>query len=459
MNAETKIQTTPHSIELEQQILGNLMANNDLFERVAGITTPEHFYEPTHGAIFRTIAARLDRDHVANAVTVASDLSQNESLQELGGASYLARLVGASMSSAALKDYARDLEALWQRRTLLQALEGAVNTVREETDAETAKGAVEAVLTALPERDGRESSVSATAAFTETLAGISRAYQGEGISISTGLEDLDKRLGGFWAENLIVLAGRPSMGKSAVAMELVVNAAKAGNFVAMVSLEMSNSELMERVVGAETRIDYEKLRRGDLTENEMRKVVESSAAIKDLPLFIVPPHVRDIGAIHAALKNIKRRQGRLDMVVVDYLQLIVSKGQSPNERVSEITRQLKALAKVFQVPVVALSQLSRAPELRDNKRPMLSDLRDSGSIEQDADVVLFCYRDEYYLQREQPPKKADERADYEAALSASRNKMEIITAKQRMGPIGIDRVGCHLPTNRFWNLSETQEMF
>lgn len=458
MNAATAFQTEPHSIEMEQQLLGALLVNNDLLSRISGITTRDHFYEPIHGDIFTHIAGRIDKDHVATVTTIASAMEMHAGLKELGGGQYLVRLAGASMMTSGITDYARDLEALWQRRTLLRALEGAKDAVLGENDPEIAKAGVEAVLMALPERDGQESSVSATKAMTETVMSINRAYSGEQVSVPTGIAVLDTRLGGFWKQNLVIVAGRPSMGKSALALEFAIKAADAGRIVGFVSLEMSNTELMERVIGAKSKIDYEKLRRGDLTEGEMRKVVDVARGNQNMPMFIVPPHVRDIAAIHSALKTIKKRQGRLDLVVVDYLQLIRAKGNSANERVSEVTQGLKALAKLLDAPVIALSQLSRAVEGRDNKRPVLSDLRDSGSIEQDADVVMFCYREEYYLAREQPPEKDGARADYESALLASRNKMEVITAKQRMGSIGTDRIGCHMPTNRFWDV-EKQEGF
>jgi len=458
MNAETSFQTDPHSIELEQQLLGALLVNNDLLHRISGITRRDHFFEPVHADIFAHIVGRIEKDHIATVNTIASGMAAHEGLKELGGGQYLVRLAGASIMSSGIADYARDIEALWQRRMLLRALEGAKDAVLGDNDPEVAKAGIEAVLMALPERDGQESSVSALKAMTETVRSINRAYSGEQVSVPTGLGALDRRLGGFWKQNLVIVAGRPSMGKSALALEFAIKAADAGRFVGFVSLEMSNTELMERVIGAKTRIDYEKLRRGDLTEDEMRKVVGIAQESQDMPLFIVPPHVRDIAAIHSALKTVKKRQGRLDLVVVDYLQLIRSRGNNANERVSEITRGLKALAKLLDVPIIALSQLSRAVEGRDNKRPVLSDLRDSGSIEQDADVVMFCYREEYYLAREHPPEKDGARADYEAALAASRNKMEIITAKQRMGSIGTDRVGCHMPTNRFWE-NEEQDNF
>ena len=459
MNVNATFDIEPHSTELEQQILGALLSNNDLLARIGGITTPEHFHDPTHEDIFRNICARIGRDHIATATTVASDMAQHEGLKGLGGGKYLARLVGASISSFAIADYASDLEALWRRRTLLGALREAQEAVLGQSDPDVAVAGLEAVLMGLPERDGQESSVSALKAMTQTVMSINRAYSGEQVSVPTGIVAIDKRHGGFWKQNLVIVAGRPSMGKSALALEFAIRAADAGRFVGFVSLEMSNTELMERIIGAKTRIDYEKLRRGAIEEADMRKVVEVAKQAQDMPMFIVPPHVRDIAAIHSALKQIKKRQGRLDLVVVDYLQLIRARGNNANERVSEVTQGLKALAKLLDVPVIALSQLSRAVEGRDNKRPVLSDLRDSGSIEQDADVVMFCYREEYYLAREQPPEKDGARADYEAALAASRNKMEIITAKQRMGSIGTDRVGCHMPTNRFWDFEEQETMF
>lgn len=457
MNAMSEIDQSPHSIELEQQILGALMGNNDLAGKVANLKA-EHFYDPVHADIFSNVMARIARDHLASPVTVATDFAMHAGLQDLGGAKYLAKLVGASISSFAVADYARELEGLWQRRTLADALYEARNGVLASPDPEVAKSAVEAILGALPESEGRESSLSMTKAVTQTFQSINDAYHGEFQGVSTGFVDLDKRLAGFFPANLILLAGRPSMGKTALGLAFAVNAARAGKKVAIWSLEMSASELTERVVGAAARVDYEKYRRGTITEAEFRKTGEVVREIHNLPMQIIPDHIRDIPAGYSAIKSVKKALGGLDFVLVDYLQLIRSKGINANERVSEVSAQLKGIAKMLGAPVVALSQLSRAVESRDDKHPILSDLRDSGSLEQDADVVLFCYRHEYYLSRQTPPDSAEKRADWEAELSACRGKMEVITAKQRMGPIGVDLIGAHMPTNRFWDLS-TEEGF
>jgi replicative DNA helicase len=259
---------------------------------------------------------------------------------------------------------------------------------------------------------------------------------------------------------MVVLAGRPSMGKTALATSVALRVAKSGVPVGIVSLEMDSDGLAHRIISELSGVEYFQYRRAhEMSERDFRKTAAAVQANSHLPIEIVPSHVREPGAIFSALQRISRKHhaaGGLGLVLVDYLQLASGKGNSAQERIGQISTAMKHMAKMLGCPVIALSQLSRAveSEKRKDKRPMLSDLRDSGQIEQDADVVMFCYRDHYYLSREQPPENVEERADYEAALHASKNVMEVITAKQRMGPIGIDKIGCHLPTNRFWGLEE-----
>ena len=455
MNETSGINHAPHSIEVEQQILGALLLDNKLFDKISGIVRFEHFYEPTHADIFKNIATRIAKELLASPITLGSDLEHHEGLADLGGAQYLTRLAGASISSFAISDYAIQIEGLYKRRTIKNALEDTLAVVGSDPDPEAAKSALEAAILTLPQGSGQASYLSLLKSLQTTIQEMSDAYQGQMIGVPTGLKVLDNRLAGFQRQNLILLAGRPSMGKTALALSLGTNAAREGFRVGIVSLEMSDSELTNRVISEASRINYSKARRGDISEDEFRKIADVSKNLSDLPMYIVPPHVRDIPGIYSALKSIKARAGGLDMVIVDYLQLVRVKGNSANERVNEISQQLKGLARLLDVPVVALSQLSRACEARDNKRPILSDLRDSGSLEQDADVVLFCYRHEYYMSRETPPDKEAARVDWEADFAACKNKMEVITAKQRMGSVGVDFIGCHMPTNRFWDLGDT----
>ena len=440
------------NVELEQQILGAVLGNNNGFDLVSGIISAEHFYEPTHQDLWRYIAGRIAKGHLASPITAKVDLASHAGLNELGGGKYLVRLVGSSIGSSQIVLYANELASLFRRRGLKNALGEALRSISDDSDPEVAISKLEVYLGSLEPISGQEKIVSMLAATTRMLESVNDAYKGVDFGISTGLSALDRRIGGFKPGELVVVAGRPSMGKTSLALKFAEDAASKGKKVVIVSREMSAEALAERITSSHAEINYSKFRRGEIDENEFKAVVDAAKGIAGLPIYITPPHVRDIAAVHSALKVAQHRMKGIDLVLVDYIQILRGVGRSTNEQVSYITSSLKSMALMFDVPVVALSQLSRQVESREDKRPVLSDLRDSGSIEQDADIVMFCYRDYYYLKREQPPNKAELRADYEAALSQSKNVMEIVTAKQRMGPIGNDKIGCHLPTNRFWDL-------
>jgi replicative DNA helicase len=389
-------------------------------------------------------------------VTLKTDFEGDPGLEELGGPSYLARLFDASISGSMISDYAEELVRVSEQRRVYEVLTAGAQAIRDRKPLDEVKASVEVALSEV-KADGKENSISLLKAFTHTLGRMAKAYEGEeDMGIRTQIAALDARLGGLFAPDLLILAGRPSMGKTALATSLAIRTARQNIPVGIVSIEMDSDGLAQRILSELSGVPYFKYRRaGEMTESEMRSTAEAAKANEALPIHIVPPHVRDIGGIYASLKKIDRHfenMGGLGLVVVDYLQLARAKGNSTNERIAEISMGLKNIAKMLNCPVIALSQLSRQVEYREDKRPVLSDLRDSGQIEQDADVVLFCYRDYYYQSREPEKKDPEERTDQLVALEQSRNVMEVITAKQRFGPIGSDRIGCAIETNRFWDL-------
>ena len=420
--AET--QTAPHNIEAEQQLLGAILTNNDTFDRVSSIIKPVHFYEPVHARIFQVAANRIAKNALASPVTIKAFMEDDEGLQELGGPAYLARLAGAAISSFSARDYAQMIYDLAIRRELMNlGQEIADKASRVAVDSEPAEQIVEAeqALYALGEQGQAESGFqSFLSAVTEAVDVANAAYQRDGglAGVSTGLIDMDKKLGGLHRSDLLILAGRPSMGKTSLATNIAFNIAKAyqrgetaegksgavnGGVVGFYSLEMSAEQLAARILSEASEVPSEQIRRGDMTEGEFRRFVDAAKSLEACPLFIDDTPALPISQLAARARRLKRTHG-LDVLIIDYLQLVrpaTAKDSRVNE-VSEITQGLKAIAKELDIPVIALSQLSRQVENREDKRPQLSDLRESGSIEQDADVVLFVYRDEYYLQNREP---------------------------------------------------------
>ena len=408
----------PHSIEAEQQLLGAILTNNDLFDRVAQILRAEHFYDPVHARIFETAAARIAKNNLASPVTLKAFLEDDAGLAELGGPAYLMRLAGAAISSFAVRDYAEMIYDLAIRRELIDVgNEIAAKAARVEVQSEPKEQIVEAEqkLYALAEQGQTEQGFqSFLTAVTDAVKVANAAYQREGglAGVSTGLIDMDKKLGGLHRSDLLILAGRPSMGKTSLATNVAFNIARAykkgitssgeegavdGGVVGFFSLEMSAEQLASRILSEVAEIPSNQIRRGDFTEGEFRRIVDAAKELEAAPLFIDDTPALPISQLAARARRLKRTHG-LDALFVDYLQLVRGTGRSENRvnEISEITMGLKAIAKELDIPVVALSQLSRQVENREDKRPQLSDLRESGSIEQDAVVVMFVFREEYY---------------------------------------------------------------
>ncbi|MFC3615855.1 replicative DNA helicase [Lutimaribacter marinistellae] len=474
--AQAQIQdaeTMPHSVEAEQQLLGAILTNNDLYDRVASIIGAEHFYDPVHARIWEVAAARIAKNALASPVTLKSFMADDAGLQELGGAAYLVNLAGASISAFAVRDYAQMIYDLAIRRELIRlGRDISDKASRVDVSSEPKEQIVEAEqkLYQLSEQGQTESGFkSFLKAVTEAVNVTNEAYQrGGGMAgISTGLADLDKQLGGLHPSDLLILAGRPSMGKTSLATNIAFNVAKAykrgqksdgsegaidGGVVGFFSLEMSAEQLAGRILAEASEISSHKIRQGDMTESEFRRFVDAAKALEACPLFIDDTPALPISQLAARARRLKRTHG-LDLLVIDYLQLCRGMSDNRVNEIAEISMGMKAIAKELNIPVIALSQLSRQVESRDDKRPQLSDLRESGSIEQDADVVMFVFREEYYKEREKPgDHEADKMAEWIEAMERLHGKAEVIVGKQRHGPIGTVELAFEAQFTRFGNL-------
>ena len=465
----------PHSIEAEQQLLGAILTNNDLFDRVASIVRAEHFYDPVHARIFETAAARIAKNNLASPVTLKAFLEDDAGLAELGGPAYLVRLAGAAISSFAVRDYAEMIYDLAIRRELITVGNDiAAKAARVDVDSEPKEQIVEAEqkLYALAEQGQTEQGFqSFLTAVTDAVKVANAAYQREGglAGVSTGLVDMDKKLGGLHRSDLLILAGRPSMGKTSLATNVAFNIARAykkgitasgeegaidGGVVGFFSLEMSAEQLATRILSEVAEIPSNQIRRGDFTESEFRRIVDAAKKLEAAPLFIDDTPALPISQLAARARRLKRTHG-LDALFIDYLQLVRGTGRSENRvnEISEITMGLKAIAKELDIPVVALSQLSRQVENREDKRPQLSDLRESGSIEQDADVVMFVFREEYYKEREKPgDHELEKMGIWQEEMERLHGKAEVVIGKQRHGPIGTVELSFEGQFTRFGNL-------
>jgi len=465
----------PHSIEAEQQLLGAILTNNDLFERVAPIVEAEHFYDPVHARIFETASARIAKNNLASPVTLKAFLEDDAGLAELGGPAYLVRLAGAAISSFAVRDYAEMIYDMAIRRELIMVgNEIAAKAARVDVDSEPKEQIIEAEqkLYALAEQGKTEQGFqSFLTAVTVAVKVANAAYQREGglAGVSTGLVDMDKKLGGLHRSDLLILAGRPSMGKTSLATNMAFNIARAykkgltssgeegavdGGVVGFFSLEMSAEQLATRILSEVAEIPSNQIRRGDFTENEFRRIVHAAKELEAAPLFIDDTPALPISQLAARARRLKRTHG-LDVLFIDYLQLVRGTGRSENRvnEISEITMGLKAIAKELDIPVIALSQLSRQVENREDKRPQLSDLRESGSIEQDADVVMFVFREEYYKEREKPgDHELDKMGIWQEEMERLHGKAEVVIGKQRHGPIGTVELSFEGQFTRFGNL-------
>ncbi|MDR2107678.1 MAG: replicative DNA helicase [Holosporaceae bacterium] len=470
LHPEQEMRVLPRNIEAEQSLLGAIMLTNECFENISEFLLPIHFATPVNGKIYEAVGKLISQGLVADPITLRAYFEEKEELQSVGGGDYLIQLVNSVVSVAGTEDYAKLIYDLYLRRQLILIGENmSRNAAVFELNATNTSDQIEEAELRLYElsiSDRRGGFVPFSGALENAVNIAERAYKSDNsiTGVTSGFIDLDKWLGGLNRSDLIVLAGRPSMGKTALAANIAFNAAVAaqknregGGKTAFFSLEMSSEQLVTRILSQECMIPSEKIRRGEIKEEDFSKIIDAQKRLTELPLFIDDTAALTISAVRTRARKLKRQQG-LDLIVIDYLQLLQGSAEKRSENrvqeISEITRLLKALAKELDVPVLALSQLSRAVEARDDKRPQLSDLRESGSIEQDADVVMFVYREEYYESRREPSPGTDKHAEWLNRMEKIYNMAEVIIAKQRHGPVGNVRLFFDGRYTKFDDLSD-----
>tara|TARA_B100001123_G_scaffold327905_1_gene368899 strand:- start:2962 stop:4392 length:1431 start_codon:yes stop_codon:yes gene_type:complete len=448
---ENSLKQMPCNIEAEQAVIGSILVSNDIYDEILPIVNAQKFFDPIHVKIFETIENLINKGLLANPITLKNYFENNEGLKELGGQEYLIKITKFSTSVKQAIDYANIVHEMHVRRELIKISESVLDQASRATEITTSGEEMiqnaEKSLFDLAERGHfNQSFMKFENALKQTIDMARSAYQNEEgiVGVPTGLVDLDSRLGGMHKQDLIIIAGRPSMGKTALATNIAFHAAKniekkgTKSTVAFFSLEMSSEQLSTRILSEQSRIRSNDIRRGKVSEKEFEKFIETSKNIFELPLYIDETPAITIAAISNRSRRIKRLFG-LELIVVDYIQLMRSSSNKEYNRVqeiSEITQGLKALAKELDVPVLALSQLSRAVEQRDDKKPQLADLRESGSIEQDADVVMFVFREAYYIERKEPTPGSIEHAEWRQKMDEISSLAEIIISKQRHGPTG-----------------------
>jgi replicative DNA helicase len=465
-DATVEPQTLPHNIEAEAALLGALMIDNRLVEDVQLKLKAEHFFEPIHGRVFDAILKLVDRNMVANPVTLKPMFDGDEAMKELGGPAYLAQLTGSGAALIGARDFAEQVYDLALLRELVgvgrEMVENALDT-SESVDPKSQIEQAEVALYRVAEQGGEQGGTKSFLQATRLAVAQAEKAQNSGGHISgvtTGLEDVNLRTGGLQRSDLLILAGRPGMGKTSLATNIAFNAAQRwrrdledgidaakslGAPVAFFSLEMSADQLATRILAEQSGVVGSKIRSGSLSRDEFNQFARAAAELEDLPLFIDDTPGLTIAALRTRARRMKRKHG-IGLVIVDYLQLLTGGGKNGGENrvqeISEISRGLKTLAKELNVPVMALSQLSRAVEQREDKRPQLSDLRESGSIEQDADIVMFVYREEYYVAAREPKgdsqdgKTAETYNAWVQEMQDAFQKAELIIAKQRHGATG-----------------------
>ncbi len=486
---DIRLREPPHNFEAEQALLGAILVNNAAYQRVAEFLRPEHFADPLHGKLFDSLSRLIERGQVVSAITLKTYVEQDEDMKTAGGAAYLARLAAASVHVIDAGAFGRTVHDLYLRRQLIdvggEMVNGAFGSDVDEMALQQIELAEKKLYDLASSGQIEGGFKPFRAALTEATVAAEAAYHrvGQLTGVSTGLVSLDRLLGGLHRSDLIILAGRPSMGKSSLATNIGFNAAKAyreehdengrtkvadGAVVGFFSLEMSAEQLATRMISEQAAIPSEKIRKGELISSDFDRVLSVSHELEHLNFFIDDTPALSIAALRTRARRLKRTHG-LGLLIIDYLQLLAPSGKSRQENrvqeVSEITRGLKTLAKELDVPVLALSQLSRAVEQREDKRPQLADLRESGSIEQDADVVMFIYRDEYYLMREEPKRRDNETMehfnqrydDWKQRGDQASGKAEVIVAKQRHGPTGIVHLAFEGQYTKFDNLPAHEE--
>ena len=463
-NSEKKL---PCNIEAEQAVIASILVSNDIYDEITSILDSQKFFDPIHVKLYETIETLISKGLLANPITLKNHFENNEGLKELGGQEYLIKITKFSTSVKQAIDYANIVQEMHVRRELIKISQSVLDEVFTNSDVGTSGETIiqntEKSLFDLAERGHfNQSFMKFDSALKQTIDMAKSAYQSEEglVGVPTGLTDLDSRLGGLHKQDLVIIAGRPSMGKTALATNIAFHAAKniekkrSKSTVAFFSLEMSSEQLSTRILSEQSRIRSNDIRRGKVSEKEFEQFIETSKNISELPLYIDETPAITIAAISNRSRRIKRLFG-LELIVVDYIQLMKSSGKKEYNRVqeiSEITQGLKALAKELNVPVLALSQLSRAVEHRDDKKPQLADLRESGSIEQDADIVMFVFRESYYLQNKEPTVGSIEHAEWQTKMNEISHLADIMISKQRHGPTGNVKVEFEAMYTKFKDL-------
>jgi len=471
----------PHNIEAEQSLLGAILVNNDAFYRVSDFLEPKHFFEPIHQTIFETAGSLIRMGKVATPVTLKTFVPAETDIGGMTVGQYLARLAAEATTIINAQDYGRTIYELALRRDLIRIGEDMVNVAYDAPVDFGPRAQIEDAerrLYELAEAGRYDGGFQRFAqALTVAVDMAAKAFQRDGklSGIATGLRDLDTKMGGLQPSDLIIIAGRPGMGKTALATNIAYNVAKAhraevqadgtmksvnGGVVGFFSCEMSAEQLATRIIAERTGIPSSTIRRGGITENDFEKIRDYSIELQSLPFYVDETGGLSISQLTARARRLKRQKG-LDLLVIDYIQLLQGTGKRMDNRVqevTEITTSLKALAKELNVPILALSQLSRQVESRDDKRPQLSDLRESGSIEQDADVVMFVFREEYYLANKEPRAGTPEYEKWQLDMSLVHGKAEVIIGKQRHGPTGTVELQFEASLTRFGDLTQDSHL-
>jgi len=464
-NSQKKL---PCNIEAEQAVIGSMLVSNDIFDEISPILDSQKFFDPIHAKLYETIEKLITKGLLANPITLKNHFENNEGLKELGGQEYIIKITKFSTSAKQAVDYAKIVQEMHLRRELIKISQSVLDEASINNDMGSSGEAIiqnaEKSLFDLAERGHfNQSFMKFESALKQTIDMAKSAYQNEDglVGVPSGLTDLDSRLGGLHKQDLIIIAGRPSMGKTALATNIAFYAAKniekkdTKSTIAFFSLEMSSEQLSTRILSEQSRIRSNDIRKGKVSEKEFEQFIETSKNIFELPLYIDETPAISIAAISNRSRRIKRLYG-LELIVVDYIQLMKSSSNRNDynrvQEISEITQGLKALAKELNVPILALSQLSRQVEQRDNKKPQLSDLRESGSIEQDADVVMFVYREAYYLENKEPTLGSIEHAEWQQKMNEISSLAEIIIGKQRHGPTGNVKVEFEAMYTKFKDL-------
>ena len=445
---QTNVKEFPNNIEAEQSVIGSILLTNEIFDEINILLNSKYFYDPMHQKIFEAVESLIYKGMLANPITLKNYFEDEK--DDLNVPEYLVKITKFSTSSRQAIEYSKIIYDMYVRRELIKISEQTIDNAKVNDLDSSGQNIIEnseRLLFDLAEKGSFNSSlIKFDDAMKQTIEMASAAYKNEGgiVGVPSGLRDLDDKLGGFHQSDLIIIAGRPSMGKTSLATNIAFNAAKhiqdtgKKSSIAFFSLEMSSEQLSTRILSEQARIGSNDIRRGRISDEQFDQFLETSKNIAELPLFIDETPAISIAAMSNRARRIKRLHG-LEMIVVDYIQLM--RGTTSNkdgrvQEISQITQGLKAIAKELGIPVLALSQLSRQVEQRDDHKPQLADLRESGSIEQDADVVMFVYREGYYLQRKEPREATVEHAEWQAKMNEVAHLAEIQIGKQRHGPIG-----------------------